>query len=712
MAAEETPARVDGGPGDVVESRIVCPRAGTDTIPRAGATGNPDNAEPEPDMGDVPPPEEEVARGTGPRPDPYHVFNATEALAEIEPILVALRGLTPGECAPHDVTDILAKLDGLRLSPQARQTCREELRAPVKNTRVIGSPAGVIDRFLPYPEREDDDQESQAKVMVRLAIEAGVELYHSADEREWITVTRDDHQETWAVRSKHTRGWLRNLYYAQTENPPGNQGVQDAIEQLAAMALHEGPVRELALRVCGDAGVVRVDLGGPEWRYVHVDAAGWTIRPGAARWFRRGQAMLPLPEPVRGGGLRDLRRHLNATCDDTWHLMSSWLVSALRPAGPYPVLVVMGEHGSAKSSACRILRALVDPCKGGLRAPPKDLRDLAIAAEGSWVVAYENLSHLGQQLSDGLCRLATGAAFATRQLWTDSDEAIFEATRPVVLNGIGEVVSAPDLLDRAYLVTLPPFVGTQRPEAELWQDFNADAPRILGGVLDAVSEALRCEPTTQAPPDVRMQDAARWAEASAGAWTDPGAPLAAIRKMRHESTATVIEGSPVAAAIIALGERRRGEPWVGTAAELLAELEAGQDEKVLAALAARKQWPKSPRALSGQLEHLAPVLRAEGADYARLPREGSARAVRLDWTGIRPSSPSSPSLGCKNADEINDGLHDGHDGRGETVIDRHADRHPVTTRNHGGHDGHDGHDGRIPPQSKPPAAGKQVRLEL
>jgi hypothetical protein len=44
---------------------------------------------------------------------------------------------------------------------------------------------------------------------------------------------------------------------------------------------------------------------------------------------------------------------------------------------------------------------------------------------------------------------ATGGGFAVRQLYTDQDEVLFDAQRPVILNGIEDVVDRPDLADRA-----------------------------------------------------------------------------------------------------------------------------------------------------------------------------------------------------------------------------------------------------------------------
>ena len=59
-----------------------------------------------------------------------------------------------------------------------------------------------------------------------------------------------------------------------------------------------------------------------------------------------------------------------------------------------------------------------------------------IAATNGWVVALDNLSHLSTWLSDALCRLATGGGFSTRELYTHDEEKLFDAQRPVILNGI------------------------------------------------------------------------------------------------------------------------------------------------------------------------------------------------------------------------------------------------------------------------------------
>src|SRR5207344_770168 len=111
----------------------------------------------------------------------------------------------------------------------------------------------------------------------------------------------------------------------------------------------------------------------------------------------------------------------------------------------------------------------------------REERELMIAANNGYVLAFDNLSGLPSWLSDALCRLATGGSFAARRLYTDDEEVLFEAARPILLNGIEDVISRPDLGDRAIFLTLAPIAeADRRPEDELWREFEKARPRILG----------------------------------------------------------------------------------------------------------------------------------------------------------------------------------------------------------------------------------------
>src|SRR5215471_13844968 len=201
--------------------------------------------------------------------------------------------------------------------------------------------------------------------------------------------------------------------------------------------------------------------------------------------------MQPLPLPVRGGSIESFAAFLNLASDNDFVLVVAWLLGVLRAGGPYPVLAIAGEQGSAKTVLSELLRAMIDPSVAPVRALPRDERELFIAASDGHVLAFDNLSGLPPWLPDTLCRLASGSAFSTRRLFTDQDEILFAAARPVILNGIEDIITRPDLADRAILLTLVAIAERQRrPEHALWREFELARPHNLGALLDAAAHGL------------------------------------------------------------------------------------------------------------------------------------------------------------------------------------------------------------------------------
>ena len=198
--------------------------------------------------------------------------------------------------------------------------------------------------------------------------------------------------------------------------------------------------------------------------------------------------MLSLPVPVRGGSIEALASFFNLPTRSDFVLVVAWLLAALRPGGPYPLLAISGEQGSAKTVLAKVLRALVDPNAAPVRTAPREERDLFIAAGNGHLLALDNLSEIPAWVSDALCRLASGGSFAVRRLYTDQDEMLFQAARPIILNGIEDVITRPDLADRAIFLTLPHVQEERRrAENEIWRDFEWPAvhPRSIVGCCRA-----------------------------------------------------------------------------------------------------------------------------------------------------------------------------------------------------------------------------------
>ena len=368
-------------------------------------------------------------------------------------------------------------------------------------------------------------------------------------------------------------GW-RAASSRRRSGAPSSEALQSALNVIEAKAHFDAPERVVHVRVGGLDGRLYLDLGDETWRAVEIDATGWRVIDNPPVRFRRAAGMQPLPVPVPGGSIETLRSFLNVQSDADFVLVVAWALACLRNRGPYPVIVLSGEQGSAKSTFSAILRALLDPNTAPLRALPREDRDLFIAASNGHVLAFDNVSGLPAWISDTLCRLATGGGFAVRQLYTDQDEVLFDAARPVILNGIEDIVTRPDLADRAVFLTLEPIPEERRrPEAELWAAFEAERPRILGVLLDAVVEGLKRLPETRLEKLPRMADFALWATACETALWPAGTFWSAYCGNRDEAVEGVIDADPIAAAVRALMATRT--EWTGTASDLLGALGRG-----------------------------------------------------------------------------------------------------------------------------------------
>ena len=303
------------------------------------------------------------------------------------------------------------------------------------------------------------------------------ELWHTPDGTAYATVQRDGHREHWSIRSRAFKQWLGKAYYDRTRNAVGSQTLQDVINALEGKARFDGQEHQLFVRVAEYESRIYIDLADDAWRAVEIDRDGWRIVDDSPVRFRRAKGMLPLPLPERGGSVVELRRFVNVS-DGDWPLLISCLVAALRPVGPYPILTIIGEQGSAKTTTARVYRGLVDPNTAPVRSSPRSEHDLMIAASNGWMVSLDNLSYVTPELSDGLCRLATGGGFATRTLYENDEETFFAAQRPSILNGIEDIGTRSDLLDRALIVDLPRIEPKhRRAEKFFWLEFEEARPR-------------------------------------------------------------------------------------------------------------------------------------------------------------------------------------------------------------------------------------------
>ena len=469
--------------------------------------------------------------------------------------------------------------------------------------------AELLDHMLGVPLPLDHgDGRSTAERLIGLAVEGGIEFFHDPDQHGWASIRVDGHWENYPVRSRSFQLFLLRNYYRNTGNSPGAQAIRATLELFEAKALFDGEESIINLRVADHRGKLYLDLCDRAWRAVEVDAEGWRIVNRPPPRFHRTRGSRPLPAPERGGGLDELRRFLNVD-HQGWTLIRAFLVAALRPGVPCPILVAKGEQGAGKTTACRIISALIDPRSGALRGVPREVRDLIAAARNSWIVCFDNLSHLPEELADAACRLATGGGFGGRELYSDHDEAIFDATRPMVFNAIPDLGAArPDFLDRAVIVEfLDMKPEMRRDEAQFWREFEEIRPRILGALLDAAASGLRNMPNVKLDQPPRMADFALWVSAcEQSLGMKQGEGLAAYQSNRSETHSLALESSPLYEPVAELAK----DGFSGSVTELHARLNSMMTDSARRSV----RWPKAPNALSNALRRMAINLRAAGIE--------------------------------------------------------------------------------------------------
>ncbi len=519
---------------------------------------------------------------------------------------------------------------------------------------------------------------TQAEQLVQLASDA--HLFHTPEGDPFAQVPVGDHSEIWPIRSKGFRRWLIGQFYRAFRKPPGNQGLQDAIGVFEARAHFDSPESVLWVRIAEHDDRIYIDLGDEQRHAVEISAEGWRIISNPPVRFRRTKGMRALPLPLSGGSIGMLRTFLNLGGDSNWILGVSWLMAAYRPKGPYPILILQGEQGAAKSTTAKLLRKLTDPSVSAVRRPPRDDRDLLIAAANSRILAYDNLSGIPAWLSDALCQLATGGGFSTRELYTDADEVFFDAMRPIILNGIDHLAERADLADRALILNLPPIEENNRKdEAQLYAEFERDLPQIFGALLTAVCGTLARLPHTRLQRKPRMADFSLWATAAERPLGFPaGAFMGAYCGNREEAIQETLEGDPVGAAVLTmmeqLQEQYQAEQWEGTCKDLLQRLESVDDR----AKAARS-WPKSPRALSDRLRRLATFLRESGIHITFPVKGAKGRRILTIFRTVGETTATTATSASQPAQDSATQSH-GDDEQGGGGVDQVADASPL----HGG----------------------------
>jgi len=410
--------------------------------------------------------------------------------------------------------------------------------------------------------------------------------------------------------------------------------VKELLEVLLAEAMHEHlePVNVYhRVGACKDG--IEVLLSLKSGTIARVTPKGVRVRKKSRLTFcdTMGFGALPMPllEANMRAGLKALRRMADLE-ENHFKLYVMWLLGALSPIGPYPLLIINGGAGSGKSTLTRFTKMLLDPTDVPLRVLPTNDRGLNSAARNNRLLAFDNVSSLSPKMADSLCRISTGGGVATTKGQGDTDESVFGVCRPAILNGIDDFAHRNDLIQRSIMIKRPEIEdGKRMTEDKRNKKFEAVRNLILGTLLRAVAHGLKRKEAVKFEKMPRMADFLEWSVAACEAFHWKSEALVQIyEKNQREAFAASADSDAVLIAIQKL-IRQEGR-WTGTYTDLLVRIENLSAVRSGGRSCSSKGLPKAANVLSAYLKRSGEKLKAIGINYQVLPRDHNGRQILLE----------------------------------------------------------------------------------
>lgn len=356
-----------------------------------------------------------------------------------------------------------------------------------------------------------------------------------------------------------------------------NHQLKDINSDLHSFAEMSGKIRQVFRRVAPIDNGVEIDIGDVERTTVKITSNKVVVSASdSSTLFHRPSHARSMGEIAEIGDLVLLHKYINCDGKSFW-LLIAWLTYTLAlpkiPTSKYVILSLQGGMGSGKTQLAKLIKTLVDPGVIGVEVMPKNIQDLSISAQGSHVLAWDNLRPLNHQTSDWLCMAATGSAMATRTLYSDSERTIHQLHVAIVLNGISSLIDQPDLQSRTlplHLMKLTP--ESRKTEAEMAIELEADLPKIRRGLFDLISKIFYYRPTVKPISPERMIELSIWMAAMEPAMgMSEGFLQKRFTEVMKEGQREALLDDDFSSAFLTFCEKLK-EEWRGTPASLLKEL--------------------------------------------------------------------------------------------------------------------------------------------
>jgi hypothetical protein len=400
-----------------------------------------------------------------------------------------------------------------------------------------------------------------------------------------IRLGSDRHLEAIPINSTKYKRYLSKLNRDNTGSSISDSSLSTVITNLAAEAEFQDEIIPLHLRVAWGSKANRTredciyyDMCDSQGRVIEISKDGWKIINGncdnAPILFKRFSQQ-PLVEPVKNYPADIFDKFLNITNIKNpkhRHLIKVYIISTLIPEIDHFILTTYGPKGAAKSFLLELIKKLIDPSKPTLLTLQRNVDQFIQQVNHYYINYYDNIKYIPSWLSDEICKAVSGIGHTKRAHYTDDDDFVYEHKRCLGLNGINVALTESDALDRSIFIELEEIDDeNRRKEEDLWKEFEAIKPQVLGYILDVLSKAMQIKPTLRLHRLPRMADATEWSEAISQAMGYPPLSfLEAYTENRNELNIIAVNENPVGSLVVKYIQNieRQMEPITKTEFEL------------------------------------------------------------------------------------------------------------------------------------------------
>lgn len=453
----------------------------------------------------------------------------------------------------------------------------------------------------------------------------------------FVEIEREGKRQVTRLDKGSAPNFIRSIFRDFKLGKCSRHTSDNIIDDMISMAHNSGIVRQVFVRSGRyNDGRAEIDLGNGN--FVLIGNGSWELAQKTNLSYWRPPTFKVLPNPVQMSPnefVKLFTKYLNLANPEEYLLLLPALIKVMVVnSGDNVIIILSGGQGSGKTTTANFLKNLTDPADNNVLFPPKKIDDILASSQGCRFLVFDNLSYINSDMSDALCVICTGGSFSKRALFTDDIQKLYKLDNNLMLTGIGEVATRPDLLDRAVIISMAAISSSEtRAQSEIAKDFEQDYANLFGGLVVLASKVLEVLDSVQTRGLPRMTEYSRFGiavEKSLG--LEDGTFLRVYQRnlmMRAEvsfdqdSLCTAIMDllTKPSSQIIRNSEELRPGEFKGTLQELYVKLTKSK-KTLLRGYSSMQQFGK-------HLDRIKPLLGKNGIGFEQLPRTKHKRSFRL-----------------------------------------------------------------------------------